>query len=432
MKVQNVSIDSIKPYERNPRKNESAIEKVANSIKEFGFKQPIVVDANGVIVAGHTRWKAAKKLGMTEVPVVYANDLTPEQVKAYRLADNKTAEFAEWDAEMLGQELEDLYNADFDMQPFGFEPPKLEPEEDDFDIDEAMPDVPDTKRGDIYLLGEHRLMCGDATLEEDMSVLMEGAQADMVFTDPPYNVDYEGKTKDALKIKNDKMVEGKFYAFLYDSFVSMYQAAKPGAPIYVCHADSEGLNFRKALKDSGWLLKQTIIWVKNTIVMGRQDHHWQHEPILYGWKPGARHTWYGGRKQSTVIENEDGVFVNEINGGYQLTFNNGMKKVVIKVPEYTVLEAMSDEMTTTWRIEKPIRNGEHPTMKPIKLCARAIKNSSREGDIVLDPFGGSGSTLIACEQLERKCYTMELDERYCDVIVKRWEQLTGEEAIKLN
>ena len=168
MKVQNVSIDSIKPYERNPRKNESAIEKVANSIKEFGFKQPIVVDANGVIVAGHTRWKAAKKLGMTEVPVVYANDLTPEQVKAYRLADNKTAEFAEWDAEMLGQELEDLYNADFDMQPFGFEPPKLEPEEDDFDIDEAMPDVPNTKRGDIYLLGEHRLVCGDATVIDDV------------------------------------------------------------------------------------------------------------------------------------------------------------------------------------------------------------------------------------------------------------------------
>lgn len=432
MKVQNVSIDSIKPYERNPRKNESAVEKVANSIKEFGFKQPIVVDANGVIVAGHTRWKAAKRLGMTEVPVIYANDLTPEQVKAYRLADNKTAEFAEWDAEMLGQELEDLYNADFDMQPFGFEPPKPEPEEDDFDIDEAMPDVPDTKRGDIYLLGEHRLMCGDATLEEDMSALMEGVQADMVFTDPPYNVDYEGKTKDALKIKNDKMSEDKFYTFLYDSFVSMYQAAKPGAPIYVCHADSEGLNFRKALKDSGWLLKQTIIWVKNTIVMGRQDHHWQHEPILYGWKPGARHTWYGGRKQSTVIDSEDGVFVNKTNDGYQLTFNNGTKKVVLKVPEYTVLEALSDEMTTTWRIEKPIRNGEHPTMKPIKLCARAIENSSREGDIVLDPFGGSGSTLIACEQLGRKCYTMELDERYCDVIVKRWEQLTGEKAIKLN
>ena len=220
--------------------------------------------------------------------------------------------------------------------------------------------------------------------------------------------------------------------FLYDAYISMLTATKPGGAIYVCHADTEGMNFRKALKDAGWEFKQCIIWIKNSIVMGRQDHHWQHEPILYGWKPGKAHTWYGGRKQSTVIKDEDGVFVNKTDKGFQLTYNNGNKKVVLMVPSFDVIENTSDEMTTTWKINKPLRNGEHPTMKPILLCARAIKNSSRDGDIVLDLFGGSGSTLMACEQLNRSCYTMELDPRYCDVIIKRWEEYTGLEAVRLH
>jgi len=430
VEIRMVPIDTIKPYERNPRKNDAAVEKVANSIREFGFKQPIVVDADGIIIAGHTRYKAARKLGLSEVPVLQATDLTPEQVKAYRLADNKTAEFAEWDAELLGQELDELFASEFDMRPFGFEPPPMDPEEDDFDVDAAMPEVPETQLGDIYILGDHRLVCGDATVIDDVRRLMGGNLADMVFTDPPYNVNYEGGT--GLKIQNDNMKDEQFYQFLLDAYSSMFAFTKAGGPIYVCHADSEGVNFRKAMKDAGWELKQCIIWVKNALVMGRQDHHWQHEPILYGWKPGSKHNWYGGRRQSTVIDSEDGVFVNKTNDGYQLTFNNGTKKVVLKVPEYTVIEALSDEMTTTWRIEKPLKNGEHPTMKPIKLCARAIQNSSKEGDIVLDLFGGSGSTLIACEQLGRKCYALELDERYCDVIVKRWEQYTGKQAVRLN
>lgn len=432
MDIKIVSIDSIKPYENNPRNNSAAIDKVASSIKEFGFKQPIVVDSDGVIIVGHTRYKAAKKLNMQEVPVLYASDLTNEQVKAYRLADNKTAEFSEWDAELLCEELQDLYNASFDMSPFGFEPPKQEPEEDDFDIDEVIPEVAVTKKGDIYMLGSHRLMCGDSTDNGDVKILMDGKMGDMIFTDPPYNVSYEGKTSDRLTIKNDKMSGDAFYQFLFDAYTCMFEVIKPGGSIYVAHADSEGVNFRKAMMDAGWLYKQCIIWVKNTIVMGRQDHHWQHEPILYGWKPGSRHKWYGGRKQSTVINSEDGVFVNRVKDGYQITFNNGTKKVVLKVPEYETVEVLSDEMTTTWHIDKPLRNGEHPTMKPIKLCARAIENSSKEGDIVVDFFGGSGSTLMACEQTGRVCYTMELDERYCDVIIKRWEQYTGKKALKIN
>lgn len=429
MEIKQVSLNAIKPYEKNPRNNAAAIDKVASSIKEFGFKQPIVVDAAGVIIAGHTRFKAAKKLKLSEVPVLYVDDLTPDQIKAYRLADNKTSEFAEWDAELLSAELTELLNSGFDMEPFGFVA-KEEAEEDDFDLDAELPEIPESKRGDIYALGEHRLMCGDATVMSDVDRLMGGKLADMVFTDPPYNVNYEGGT--GLKIKNDSMSDEKFYSFLYDSFVSMYASLKPGGALYVCHADSEGLNFRRAFKESGFLLKQCIIWIKNTFVMGRQDHHWQHEPILYGWKPGESHKWYGGRKQSTVIKSEDGVFVNKLKDGYQLTFNNGVQKVVIKVPEYETIEAHSDEITTTWNIDKPMKNGEHPTMKPIKLCARAIENSSQVGESVVDFFGGSGSTLMACDQISRICFTMELDERYCDVIIKRWEQHTGNKSVKLD
>lgn len=430
MDIKTVPINNIKPYAKNPRKNDSAVDKVAASIKEFGFQQPIVVDKDGVIIAGHTRYKAAIKLQLLDVPVLYANNLTDEQVKAYRLADNKTGEFAEWDVGLLSAELADLMNANFDMQPFGFENIQPEVVEDNFDIDKALEEIktPITKKGDVYELAAHRLMCGDSTLLSDVEKLMNGTMADMMFTDPPYNADYTGGTKSKLKILNDRMKDDKFYQFLYDFYTNAFAVTKLGGAIYVCHADAEGINFRQAMKDAGWEFKQCIIWVKNALVMGRQDHHWQHEPILYGWKPGAAHRWYGGRKQTTVIKDEDGVFINKIKTGFQLTFNNGHQKVVVDVPAYEVKEVSTDEISTTWYIDKPLRNGEHPTMKPIILCARAIKNSSKDGDITLDLFGGSGSTLMACEQTNRICYMMELDERYCDVIIKRYEQFTGLKA----
>jgi DNA modification methylase len=427
MNVVNVRLGELKPYDKNPRKNAAAVDKVEASIKEFGFKVPIVIGKDGTIIAGHTRYLAARSLGLEEVPCIIADDLSDTQIKAFRLADNKTAEFSEWDTGLLLEELDDLAEAHFEMERFGFTS-KPEAFEDDFNVDEELEkiDQPITKLKSVWKLGRHRLLCGDSTALADVELLMDGLQADMVFTDPPYNVDYTGGT--GLKIKNDNMKDKAFYQFLLQAFTSMYSVCKEGAAIYVCHADSEGLNFRMAFKDSGWDLKQCIVWIKNAIVMGRQDHHWQHEPILYGWKPGKAHTWYGGRKQSTVIKSEDGVFINKIKGAFQLTYNNGVKKVVIEVPEYRVLEASSDEVTTTWRVDKPLKNGEHPTMKPIALCARAIENSSKSGDVALDLFGGSGSTLIACEQLERTCYMMELDEKYCDGIVTRWERLTGEKA----
>lgn len=383
MNIKQTSIRDITPYEKNPRKNDNAVKYVANSIREFGFKQPIVVDKNGVIIAGHTRYKAAISLGLFEVPVLYATDLSEEQVKAYRLADNKTGEFATWDMDLLELELNELSEIDFDMDPFGYEDWSEDAEEDDFDVSKALEEVlePVTKRGDIWKLDRHRLMCGDSTVRSNIAMLMNGNQADLVLTDPPYNVDYEGATKEKLKIQNDNMNDNAFLQFLTDAFSGMHEYSKKGAAIYVFHADSKGYNFRTAFKKAGYQLRQCLIWAKNSMVMGRQDYQWQHEPILYGWKEGSSHRWYGDRKQTTLI-----------------------------------------------RYDKPLSNAEHPTMKPIGLCSYLLLNSSKEGNIILDPFGGSGSTLIACEQKERTCYTIELDERYCDVIIKRWEQYTNKKA----
>jgi site-specific DNA-methyltransferase (adenine-specific) len=388
LQIEYLPTDSLVPYINNPRVNDRAIDAVAGSIAEFGFKNPIIVDRNNVIIAGHTRLLAARKLGLEQVPVIRAEDLTEKQVKAFRIADNKTAEFSEWDDELLAMELEGLE----DMFT-GFSEDEIDAllnqdgpaggVEDDFEI--ALPEEPKAKPGDIYQLGKHRLMCGDSTKLEDVQKLMGGEMADMVFTDPPYNVDYTGGTNESLKIQNDNMDDSTFYNFLHDAFSCMLEVTKPGGGIYICHADSEGVNFRSAMVNAGWLLKQCIIWVKNSLVMGRQDYHWRHEPILYGWKPGAAHKWYGGRKQDTV-----------------------------------------------WEVDRPSRNAEHPTMKPIELVARAIRNSSKKDNIVLDTFGGSGSTLIACEQLNRACYTMELDPVYVDVIIDRWEQFTGQEAVLLS
>lgn len=385
MDIINIALKDLKPYENNPRKNDDAVKYVAESIKEFGFKVPIVIDKDNVIVAGHTRYKAAKKLGMTEIPCIIADDLTDEQIKAFRLADNKVAEKAEWDFDLLNTELDDII--DLDMELFGFEDALQddaeEAVEDEFEVE--LPPEPKSKLGDIYQLGNNRLMCGDSTVLEDIEKLMGGEQADMLLTDPPYNVNYEGKTKDKLKIKNDQMGNDNFRQFLTDAFSNADMVMKPGAVFYIWHADSEGYNFRGACFDAGWTVRQCLIWNKNSMVMGRQDYQWKHEPCLYGWKEGAGHLWASDRKQTTVIN-----------------------------------------------FDKPTRNDMHPTMKPIPLFDYQIKNNTKGGDVVLDLFGGSGTTIMACEQNGRRGYSMEYDPRYVDVIIARWEKFTGEKAVLLN
>ena len=385
MNIIEIKIGDIIPYEKNPRKNDEAVKYVAESIKQFGFKVPIVIDKNNVIVAGHTRYKASKKLGLKEVPCIVADDLTEEQIKAYRLADNKVAELAEWDFDLLGEELDGIL--DIDMCDFGFElnfdEEEQEVVEDDFEVE--LPEEPRAKLGDVYQLGNHRLMCGDSTSITDVEKLMGGDLADMLLTDPPYNVDYEGKTKDKLKIENDKMDNDNFRQFLIDAFSNADMVMKAGAVFYIWHADSEGYNFRGACFDVGWKVRQCLIWNKNSMVMGRQDYHWKHEPCLYGWKDGAGHLWASDRKQTTVIS-----------------------------------------------FDRPTRNDLHPTMKPVPLFDYQIKNNTKGGDIVLDLFGGSGTTIMACEQNERRAYTMEFDPRYVDVIINRWEQFTGRKAVLLN
>ena len=358
-------------YENNPRNNESAVDAVYNSIKEFGFKVPIVITSDNVIIAGHTRLKASIKLGLDKVPCIIADDLTEDQIKAYRLVDNKTAEFATWDLEKLEEE---LLNIDMSLLDFGFEDFDGDiPDnaiDDDFDPLDELPEEPVSQRGDIFVLGKHRVMCGDSTIESDVKKLVNNEVIDMGFTDPPYNVDYEGT---AGKIQNDKMDNNSFYEFLFKAFSNMSESIKKGGSIYVCHADTEGINFRNAFTNAGFKQASTLIWVKNSLVLGRQDYHWRHEPILYGWKEGAAHYFIDDRTQDTI-----------------------------------------------WEYNKPRRNEEHPTMKPLELVGRAISNSSKPNELVLDLFGGSGSTLIAADQLKRTAYIMELDEKFVDVIIKRF------------
>lgn len=389
MNVQQVKIEKVKPYDKNPRKNKAAVDYVANSIKEFGFQQPIVVDKDMVVIAGHTRLKAAKKLKLKEVPVVIADNLTEEQVKAYRLADNKTAEKAEWDFDLLTDELLSLQDLDFDMEQFGFDFDFGEDEEavEDDNWEADVPEEPISKRGDIWVLGRHRLMCGDSTEAADVALLMDGNKADMLLTDPPYNVDYTGKASEleTRKIKNDKMEDSAFQDFLTSAFENAAENMKAGGVFYIWHADSEGLNFRVACKKAGFQVRQCLIWNKNAMVMGRQDYQWKHEPCLYGWKDGASHLWASDRKQTTVLD-----------------------------------------------FEKPQKNNLHPTMKPIKLFDYQIKNNTKGDDIVLDLFGGSGTTIMAAEQNGRRGFVMEYDPKFVDVIVDRWEQFTGMKAKKIN
>lgn len=382
VKIIELKTSDLKDYENNPRNNDAAVDKVAESIKEFGFKNPIIVDKNNVIVCGHTRKKAAEKLGIDVVPCIIADDLTEDQIKAFRLVDNKTAEYAEWDFSKLEEELKniemDLSNYDFSELENQIEP---EISDDDFIEEDVNVTIPYTQKGDIYLLGDHKLMCGDSTNEEDVDKLCGDDVADMIFTDPPYNVDYEGGSDEygeKMKIQNDKQSDGEFKEFLFKAYSNMFNHIKVGGSIYVCHADTEGINFRTEFKNAGFKLAECLVWVKNALVMGRQDYHWRHEPILYGWKEGAAHYFVDDRTQDTV-----------------------------------------------WEYDKPRVADLHPTMKPLELVGRAIKNSSKKGERVLDLFGGSGSTLIASEQSERKAMLMELDEKYADVIVKRYISFKG-------
>lgn len=390
MQIHSRPVDGLIPYARNSRTHsDEQVAQIAASIREFGWTNPVLLDGANGIIAGHGRVLAARKLGMAEVPCIELSHLSEAQKKAYIIADNKLALNAGWDNELLALEFGELQELGFDLDLTGFDADELEalmPVEvpEGLTDEDAVPEVPAepvTKLGDVWVLGKHRVMCGDSTSIEALEALTQGQLVDMWLTDPPYNVAYEGKTKDALKIQNDSMSADSFRQFLRDACVAADAAMKPGAVFYIWHADTEGYNFRGACMDAGWQVRQCLVWKKSVLVMGRQDCHWKHEPCLYGWKDGAAHLWAADRKQTTVLE-----------------------------------------------FDKPQRNGEHPTMKPVALFEYQLLNNTKGGDIVLDSFGGSGTTLIAAEKNGRVARLMELDPKYCDVIVKRWQDFTGKQA----
>lgn len=380
------------PADYNPRKDlkpgDAEYEKLKRSIEQFGYVEPVIWNqTTGRVVGGHQRLKVLMDMGMTEVDcVVVAMD--EEKEKALNIALNKIS--GDWDRDKLALLIADLQGADFDVSLTGFEPAEIDAlfkdtlkdgvKDDDFDVGAELAQPTMTKPGDVWTLGRHRLICGDSTKAETYDLLMGGTKANLVITDPPYNVNYEGS---AGKIKNDNMADEAFYNFLLDAYTQMHSAMADDASIYVFHADTEGLNFRRAFADAGFYLSGCCIWKKQSLVLGRSPYQWQHEPCLYGWKKNGKHQWYTGRKETTI-----------------------------------------------WEFDKPKKNGDHPTMKPIPLLAYPIMNSSMSNSVVLDPFGGSGSTLIACEQTDRICYTVELDEKFCDVIVKRYiEQVGGSDGV---
>lgn len=377
------------PYARNARTHsDEQVQQLVASIKEFGWTNPVLIDDEGSIIAGHGRVLAAQQMNIFEVPCIELGGLTEVQKRAYRLADNQLPLNAGWDVKLLQCELTDLKSEGFDIDLTGFDSGFLDElfaeKKGKTDPDDAPPvmEIPVSKTGDIWQLGTHRLMCGDATLPADVQALCEERQVDMWLTDPPYNVDYTGKTRAALKIKNDRQCNEDFRTFLNKAYVAADGVMKAGAVFYIWHADIETLNFRGAALDTGWQVRQCIIWNKLAWVIGRSDYHWQHEPCLYGWKGGAAHLWAGDRKQSTVID-----------------------------------------------CPRPVRNDDHPTMKPVDLFEPLIVNSTRGGDIILDTFAGAGVTLIAAEKTGRIARLIENDPRYVDVIIRRWQAFTGRIAI---
>ena len=392
MLIEKKNTADLLPADYNPRKDlkpgDAEYEKLKRSIEQFGYVEPVIWNqTTGRVVGGHQRLKVLMDMGMTEVDcVVVAMD--EEKEKALNIALNKIS--GDWDKDKLALLIADLQGADFDVSLTGFEPAEIDAlfkdtlkdgvKDDDFNVGAELAQPTMTKPGDVWTLGRHRLICGDSTKAETYDLLMGGTKANLVITDPPYNVNYEGS---AGKIKNDNMADEAFYNFLLDAYTQMHSAMADDASIYVFHADTEGLNFRRAFADAGFYLSGCCIWKKQSLVLGRSPYQWQHEPCLYGWKKNGKHQWYTGRKETTI-----------------------------------------------WEFDKPKKNGDHPTMKPIPLLAYPIMNSSMSNSVVLDPFGGSGSTLIACEQTDRICYTVELDEKFCDVIVKRYiEQVGGADGV---
>lgn len=386
--MQLVPLGKLVPYINNARTHSpEQLTKLRSSLREFGFINPVIIDRDYNIIAGHGRVLAAKEEGIMEVPCVFVDYLTEAQKKAYILADNRMALDAGWDEELLRIEIESLQGEDFDVSLTGFEEQELADlfaiegdkaaKDDDFELSAALEKASFVERGDLWIVGRHRLLCGDATRTEDVERLMDGKKANLVVTDPPYGVSF--KSSDGLTIQNDSMKDEKFYTFLLTAFQCMAEHLENGGSAYVFHADTEGLNFRKAFIDIGFHLAGVCIWVKNSLVLGRSDYQWQHEPVLFGWKKGGKHSWYSDRRQTTI-----------------------------------------------WNYDKPKRNKNHPTSKPLDLLGYPICNSSQENAIVLDTFGGSGSTLMACEQLNRICHMMELDEKYASVILRRYVEDTGD------
>lgn len=416
----------LKPYARNSRTHSKAqVETLARSISTYGFTNPILLSDDGTIIAGHGRLQAAIALGLDQVPTITLTGLSDAQQRALVLADNRIALDAGWDVEMLQVELADLKADGFDLSLTGFSLEELDsllaPAEDAKDPDEApaLPAEPVSKPGDIYVMGPHRLIVGDSTDIGVLQQLMDGAFADIVWTDPPYNVAYESA---AGSIKNDDMNDREFFQFLLGFYTATFSWMKPGAAIYVAHADTEGLNFRGAFKAAGFKLSGCIVWRKDALVLGRSDYQWQHEPILYGWKPGSAHRWYGGRKQTTVMDLGDGSpFERLPDGRFQITVGD---RVMIVGGAETVEEVVPSVI----KAERPRASALHPTMKPVELIERMLRHNARPGDIVLDPFGGSGSTLIAADRLGMCARLVELDPRYADVIVGRWEAWSGRKA----
>lgn len=388
VKLEQVPIDKLVPYARNARTHsKEQIAQLRASLREFGFVSPAVIDSKYNILVGHGRVQAAREEGYKTIPCVFAENLTDAQKRAYILADNQLALNAGWDEEMLSVELSDLKDESFDLSLLGFDEKDLEKlmagpddggaQDDDFDLSAALEKASFVEKGDLWTVGKHRLLCGDATSPEDVERLMGGKIANLILTDPPYGVSF--KASDGLTIENDSLKGDEFYKFLLSAFTNMAAQLEKGGAAYVFHADTEGLNFRKAFIDAGFHLAGVCIWVKNSLVLGRSDYQWQHEPILYGFLQNGKHPWYSDRKQTTI-----------------------------------------------WNFNKPKRNKDHPTSKPLDLLSYPIKNSSQENAIVLDTFGGSGSTMMACEQMNRICYMSELDPKYASVILRRYVEDTGD------
>ena len=432
--IEHIATDALIPYARNSRTHSpEQVAQLARSIEQFGFTNPVLVDEHNTLIAGHGRVMAAQRIGLPAVPAIRLLHLSDTQRRAYVIADNKLAEQAGWNMAMLTREVEDLMEENFDISMLGFGDDELAELLGDAapgavpvgktEIEDAPALKPDpvTRTGDVWLLGQHRVVCGDSTSMANLGRLMQNVEADMCWTDPPYNVAYETK---AGKIANDDLGDTEFRAFLVSAFNAAFAVLKSGGAIYVAHADTEGLNFRSAFAAAGFKLSGCLVWRKNSLVLGRSDYQWQHEPILYGWKPGAAHQWFGGRKQTTILDlaQTTSLFRLRLDGKYEIQLGESVLIVDGDAKVEELLPSIINE-------DKPSRNEGHPTMKPVALVERMLRNNAKKGAVVLDLFGGSGSTLMACEKLGMKARLSELDAGYVDVIVNRWQNYTGKVAV---